>query len=285
MADEVVKLEDVYVTFPVSTGLLSIKYFNAVDDVTLGVKKGRVLALIGESGSGKTTVGKITLGLIKPSRGRALFLGKDIFSMDKREYKEYRRNAQYIPQDPYASLHPFKTVRQVLGSIINYYELASTEEELEAQIEKALGRVGLNPPSKYINKYPFQLSGGERQRLSIARAIVLNPSYIVADEPVTMLDASIKAGIIKTLSALIRDMGTSLLFITHEVSLVQFFGADMEIAVMYLGKILERGSIRRILSDPCPSLYSSPDLRHTSSRSKCEEDEGVNTQGSSTESP
>lgn len=248
--NSVISTKDLVVSFSIKRGFFKKVYFNAVDHVTLNVRKGQIVALVGESGSGKTTFGKATLRLIKPTSGKVLYRGKDIWKLKGKEYKEYRLNAQYIPQDPYASIHPFKRVRTILGDLLKYHHMVSSKEELEGALEKLLERVGLSPPSRYIDKYPFELSGGERQRVAIAKAVALNPAYIVADEPVTMLDASIKAGIVNTLKSLVKEMGSSLLFITHEISLVEAFGSDTGIEIMYMGKIVERGTSRRIFSNP-----------------------------------
>jgi len=250
MSENVIEVRNVTVRFPVRRGLLRRVYFNAVDNVSLEIKKGTVLGLVGESGSGKTTLGKVTLALLKPYKGDVLFLGKSIYKMDKEEFRRYRINAQYIPQDPYASINPFKKVKDVLLDIVRYHKLASTEEEAMKYVEDIMIKVGLRPPEKYLNMYPIQLSGGERQRLSIARALVLRPAYVVADEPTTMLDASLKAGIIETLRDMVKALGLSLLFITHELSLLQFFGPKARVAIMYLGKIVEEGFVKDVLTEP-----------------------------------
>ena len=245
----VIETRNLTIRFSINKGLFKKVYFNAVDHVNLKIHKSEIVTLVGESGSGKTTLAKATLRLIKPSEGEILYKGKDIWKLKSNEYKEYRLNAQYVPQDPYASIHPFKKVRTILEDIIKYHHLVE-KEKIENKIVETLERVGLTPPTRYLDKYPFELSGGERQRLAIAKAIVFNPEYIVADEPVTMLDASIKAGIINTLKNLVNEIGSSLLFITHELSLVGAFGKESRVEVMYLGKIVERGSVKQILLNP-----------------------------------
>jgi len=250
MSENVIEARNIVVRFSVQKGLFRKVYFNAVDNVTLEIKKGTIVGLAGESGSGKTTLGKVTLALLKPYKGDVLFLGKSIYKMDKEEFMKYRRNAQYIPQDPYASINPFRKVKDTLLDIVKYHKLASTDKEALDIVTDIMIKVGLNPPEKYLNKYPIQLSGGERQRLSIARALVLRPAYVVADEPTTMLDASLKAGIIKTLRDMTEALGLSLLFITHELTLLQFFGPKARVAIMYLGKIVEEGFVKDILTEP-----------------------------------
>ncbi|MEM1526375.1 MAG: ABC transporter ATP-binding protein, partial [Ignisphaera sp.] len=185
-----------------------------------------------------------------PTKGEIYFQGTNIRKMNKQEYKKYRINTQYIPQDPYASLNPYRRVIDLLIDVVKYHKLASTDEEALEVVRDVMVRVGLTPPEKYLKRYPFQLSGGERQRLSIARAVVLKPRYIVADEPVTMLDASLKAGVMKTLKNNVRDIGASLLFITHEISLLQFFGSQTRVYVMYLGEILEHCRLSDLVTNP-----------------------------------
>lgn len=216
----------------------------------LEVEQGSIVGLLGESGSGKTTLGKTTLDLVKPTEGVVKFMGKNIREMNKEEYKMYRRNAQYIPQDPYASLHPFKRVKDILQDVVKYHDMASSEREALEIVMETMIKVGLNPPEKYLDKYPFQLSGGERQRVSIARALLLKPMYIVADEPVTMLDASLKSAIVSTIKNAVESMHTSLLFITHEITLLQFFGPYIKVLVMYLGKVIEQAQLKELLENP-----------------------------------
>ncbi len=249
MSSKIMEAKDIVVRFGIRRGLRTYR-FNAVDGASIEVGSGEILGLVGESGSGKTTLGKVTLGLIKPFKGEVLFRGKNIYELDREEFMRFRINAQYIPQDPYASIHPLKRVGDTLTEILLYHRLVHSYQEAVEHISTILEMVGLSPPEKYLNKYPQQLSGGERQRLSIARALVLRPSYIVADEPVTMLDASLKAGVIKTLRDLVGKIGSSLLFITHEILLLQFFGESTKIAIMYLGEIVEKGTVKDILTNP-----------------------------------
>jgi len=244
-----IEAKDIVVRFHIRRGLRRIS-FNAVDDVDLEIEQGTIVGLLGESGSGKTTLGKVTLDLIKPTKGTVKFMGRDIRKMNKEEYMRYRINAQYIPQDPYASIHPFKKVRDILQEIVKYHGLAKNDKEAIEIILDTMSKVGLNPPEKYLDKYPFQLSGGERQRVSIARALILKPKYIVADEPVTMLDASLKAGIVRTIRDAVASMGTSLLFITHEITLLQYFGPQTKVLVMYLGKVVEQAPLKELLQNP-----------------------------------
>ena len=250
MSENVIEAKNIVVRFYISTSFLKRRAFNAVDNVSLEIKEGSIVGLVGESGSGKTTLGKVTLDLLKPYKGDVLFRGKSIYKMSKEEYLKYRLNAQYIPQDPYGSINMFKRVGEALLDIVMYHHLAPDRKEAMEIVRSVMNSVGLTPPDRYLNKYPFQLSGGERQRLSIARALILKPAYIVADEPTTMLDASLKANLVKTLRDMVKDLGLSLLYITHELTLLQYFGPDTEVAIMYLGKILEKGTIKDIMLDP-----------------------------------
>lgn len=247
--DYVIETKNVTVKFHIRKGLKRLS-FTAVDRVSISIPKGFIYGLIGESGSGKTTLGKVTLALIKPSSGEVLFRGKNIYKMDKMEFKQYRINAQYIPQDPYASLNPYKKVKDILMDIIHYHRMANSYKDALSMVIDTMAKVGLNPPEKYLERYPFQLSGGERQRVSIARALILKPAYVVADEPVTMLDASLKASIVKTIKDMIHDIKSSLLFITHEITLLQYFGSSTIVGVMYLGKLVEQASLKDLLESP-----------------------------------
>ncbi|MEM1562956.1 MAG: ABC transporter ATP-binding protein [Candidatus Bathyarchaeia archaeon] len=247
MTDSLITVKNVSRKFSIRKGLRSIEFY-ALKDIDLEIPRSSIVGLVGESGSGKTTLGKITLALLKPTRGEVLYEGKDIFRLAKK--KEYRRLFQYIPQDPYASLNPFKTVKQLLMEPILYHKLARNKHEAMEIIHELMTNVGLTPPERYLNFYPPQLSGGERQRINIARALVVKPTYVVADEPTTMLDASLKSGIMSTLRDSITKTNISLVFITHEISLMQFFGPSPTVTVMYLGKIVEQGALKDLLSEP-----------------------------------
>jgi len=212
MSENVIEARNIVVRFYVSAGLFRRQPFNAVDDVNMTIRKESIVGLVGESGSGKTTLGKVTLDLLRPYSGDVLFQGKSIYNATPEEYRKYRVNAQYIPQDPYASINMFRKVGRALLDIVHYHKI----------VRDIMIKVGLSPPEKYINKYPFQLSGGERQRLSVARALILKPAYVVADEPTTMLDASLKASVVKTIRNMVKELGLSLLYITHEMTLTPY---------------------------------------------------------------
>lgn len=247
MMDTLITVKNVSRKFGLRKGLRTIEFY-ALKDIDLEIPRSSIMGLVGESGSGKTTLGKITLALLKPTKGEVLYEGKDIFKLA--EKKEYRRLFQYIPQDPYASLNPFKTVKQLLMEPLLYHKLAGDKREAMDVISELMSNIGLTPPERYMNFYSPQLSGGERQRINIARALIVKPAYVVADEPTTMLDASLKSGIMTTLREFVTKTNISLAFITHEISLMQFFGPNSAVAVMYLGKIMEQGTLKDLLNEP-----------------------------------
>ncbi|MAE08695.1 MAG: peptide ABC transporter ATP-binding protein [Bacteroidetes bacterium] len=210
----------------------------AVDNVNLDIYKGETLGLVGESGSGKSTLGKALVKLIKPTNGSILYKGKEITNIEKDNLREIRRNFQIIFQDPYSSLNPRKTVSQIISEpyIIHYKTLY--KKEILEKVEHLLNLVGLT--SKDMNRYPYQFSGGQRQRIGIARALALEPEFIVCDEPVSALDVSIQAQIINLLIELQEKLKLTYLFISHDLSVVK--KVSKRIAVMYLGKIVEISS-------------------------------------------
>lgn len=243
--------EHLTVTFEAKRGLFGHIPFNAVDDISMLIERGSTVALVGESGSGKTTLGKTLIGLIKPTSGHIYFHGKDVWRMTKDEFMDFRMKSQIIHQDPYSSLNPYKSVYDVLALPLRAHHLAGSKEEEREAVYKMLEEVGLIPAEFYAEKYPFELSGGQRQRVSIARAMLLQPEFVVADEPITMLDASLRLGILDTMMTLQRKMDLSMLFITHDLGMAYYIaGKTGKIAVMYLGSVVEFGSAERVLKDP-----------------------------------
>lgn len=222
----------------------------AVDNVSLAIDSGEIVCLVGESGCGKTTTGKIIAGLMKPSAGRVLFEGQDIWRMDKHAFRRYRHAVQIIHQDPYASLNPAHTVYKILSAPLFRHRLVANRREAEERIIELLEIVDLTPPGDFIDKYPHQLSGGQRQRVSVARALTVNPSFIVADEAVSMVDVSIRVSLLNMLSRLNRELGVTFLFITHDLALAKYFAWEGRIAVMYVGRIVEMAPTPRLINTP-----------------------------------
>jgi oligopeptide/dipeptide ABC transporter ATP-binding protein len=220
----------------------------AVDDVSFDLRKGEVLGLVGESGSGKTTLGRTLLGLVQATEGSVQFEGREVTGVTEHERRELRRQMQIVFQDPHASLNPAMTIAQAVGHPLEIHGLAHGHEEVRARVAAALERVGLAPAEQYLDKYPSDLSGGQKQRAVIARAIILNPVLLVADEPVSMLDMSVRAKILELMLALKHDFDLTYLYITHDLATAKFF-CD-RIAIMYLGRIVEIGPSEAIYEDP-----------------------------------
>ncbi|MGA8116034.1 MAG: ABC transporter ATP-binding protein [Actinocatenispora sp.] len=222
----------------------------AVRDVSLNLSAGSVLCLVGESGSGKTTTARVAAGLNRPTSGRVLFQGRDVWAAGKSEFREFRRSVQYVHQDPYASLNPIRSVFATLTAPMKRHGLVNNKDEAWQRAVELLGRVDLTPAENFLTKYPHQLSGGQRQRVAVARALTLDPKLIIADESTSMLDVSIRISLLAMLTRLSQDLGVGFLFITHDLALAKYFGRDGDIAVMYLGRIVEHGPTRSVISAP-----------------------------------
>ena len=222
----------------------------AVEKVSLGIQEGQVLCLVGESGCGKTTTGKIMAGLLKPSAGQILYQGRDVWAQDKNGFKAYRLGVQIIHQDPYASLNPSHTVHKILSAPLLRHGFAASRRQARERVIELLEIVDLTPVEDFLLKFPHQLSGGQRQRVSVARALTVNPSFIVADEAVSMVDVSIRVSLLNMLSRLKEELGVTFLFITHDLDLAKFFAWAGRIAVMYVGSIVEIASTPRVINNP-----------------------------------
>ena len=222
----------------------------AVDDVSFTIRPGETLCLVGESGCGKSTTGRMMAGLLEPSEGRVLYGGKEVGSLPDEERKSFRRAVQIIHQDPYASLNPIRSVTQILSAPLQRHKLVKSRAELKSRLRELLETVGLTPPEDFLKKHPHQLSGGQRQRVSVARALTVNPEVIVADEPVSMVDVSLRIGLLNMLLSLQRDLGVAFLFITHDLAVAKHFSWDGRVGVMYLGRMVELGSTQRIVKEP-----------------------------------
>ncbi|MFF7060258.1 ABC transporter ATP-binding protein [Achromobacter spanius] len=241
--DPLVRIEDLKVHFPTSQARHA-PVVRAVDGVSFDVPRNTIVGLVGESGSGKTTTGRALLRLFKPTAGRLLFDGQDITHLNERQMLPWRRRMQIVFQDPYASLNPRMTVAEILGEALDTHKLA--QHRRSARIGELLERVGLN--ADHSRRYPHEFSGGQRQRIGIARALAVEPDFIVADEPVSALDVSVQAQVLNLLQDLQRDLGLTMLFVAHDLAVVDYL-CD-EVVVMYLGRVMERGPTSEVYARP-----------------------------------
>lgn len=219
----------------------------AVDGVNLTLYDGEVVGLVGESGSGKSTLGRAMLGMAPITRGSIIFDGQDIASMTDRQLRRVRQSVQMVFQDPHAALNPTMTVEEAVGDPLRIHGVRSAEQRRPRVID-ALERVGLQPVELFLSKYPSDLSGGQKQRVVLARAIILNPQVLIADEPISMLDMSVRAKILQLMLDLKADLGLTYIYITHDLATAKFFCS--RIAIMYLGRIVEIGPTEEIFADP-----------------------------------
>ncbi|MED4226268.1 ABC transporter ATP-binding protein [Neobacillus cucumis] len=244
--DTVVEVEELVVTFTVR-GESGSQTIIPVDHVNFSIRKGEVLALVGESGSGKSTIGRALVRINRPSGGTIRVNGEDVTNISGRKLKDYRKNAQMVFQDPFGSLNPVKTIENHLTFPLKKHQ-GYRGQELYQKVGELLHKVGLTPVNEIRVKYPYELSGGQRQRLAIARALAVNPMFVVADEPISMLDVSIRAGILELMNQLKADFGLSYLYITHDLASARYFGD--RIMVMYGGKVMEVADSKELIKEP-----------------------------------
>lgn len=246
--EPLLRVEDLRTWFPIRRGLMrrTVGHVRAVDGVDLEVRPGETLALVGESGCGKSTVGRSILGLERPQAGRVWFDGVDLLSLDRAALRRHRKDVQIVFQDPMASLNPRMRARDIIAEGMRSFGIGEDEATRTARVARQMERVHLDPRQMW--RYPHEFSGGQRQRIGVARALAVEPRLIVCDEAVSALDVSIQAQILNLLGDLQRQLGLAYLFITHDLAVVRYLAH--EVAVMYLGQIVERGPTRRIFEAP-----------------------------------
>lgn len=243
-----IRLEGLTKTFPLKGKGSEKRTMTAVDRVDFEWDPSRFVALVGESGCGKSTLGRMIAGIIRPTGGRLWWDDRDVLALAGREKARWSRVVQLIPQDPYAAINPVRKIRGLFADPLLYHRLVK-KTEVDARIEALLAMVGLNP-ANVIDKYPHQLSGGQRQRLVVARALTVEPQYLVADEAVSMVDVSLRIGIMDAMKRISAERGLGLLFITHDFRVARYIARGGTIAVMYLGRIVEQGPAEAVLQEP-----------------------------------
>ena len=247
--DYILEVTNLKKYFPISAGIVfqrQVGAVRAVDGISFHVVRGETLGLVGESGCGKSTTGRTILQLYRPTEGSVKFEGEELSTMTGNQMRQMRRKMQIIFQDPFASLNPRMTVGSIVSEPLQIHRMYANKKERQQYVEQLMERVGLNP--YFINRYPHEFSGGQRQRIGIARALALQPSFIVADEPISALDVSIQAQVVNLMEELQQELGLTYLFIAHDLSMVRHI-CD-RVAVMYLGKIVELGPVDEVYDNP-----------------------------------
>ena len=248
ISDNLLEVKDLKLYFPIKAGFFkrTVGYVRAVDGVSFNIKRGTTMGLVGESGCGKTTVGRTILRLYEKTAGEVLYNGVDIFDMPKSVLRKFRPKIQIVFQDPYSSLSPRLPVAEIIGEAVREHNIVP-KEQYDSYISKIMNDCGL--PEYYKERYPHEFSGGQRQRICIARALALNPDFIVCDEPVSALDVSIQAQIINLFKDLQKEYGLTYLFISHDLSVVEHISDT--VGVMYLGDLVEFADTEKLFSNPC----------------------------------
>lgn len=268
MSEPLLKVRHLKKYFPVTSGLLKrvTGHVHALDDVSFDLPKGKVVGVVGETGSGKSTLGRCVLRLIEPTSGEVAFEGNNVLTFDSAKMLTFRKEAQIIFQDPYASLNPRKSVRDSIGESLLLHGIVKDHKEQNEHVAEILRSVGLSPDM--MMRYPHQFSGGQQQRICIGRAIACQPKFIVCDEAVSALDVSVQAQILNLLQELKEKLGLSYLFISHDLSTIKYLSD--EVIVLYLGKVMERASVQELFSDPkhpyTQALLSSIPKNHPSQK-------------------
>lgn len=235
-----------------SGGFFKRRRFYALNNVSLNIGEDDLILVLGESGAGKTTLGRVIVGLQKPTKGSVIYKGYDVWKQKHKIFSTYRREVQLVPQDPYSTLPYNKTVKEILEAPLKRWNKLS-KQELEKRLVELLDMVRLSPPEDFLDKYPHQLSGGQRQRLNIARSLSVDPKLVVADEPVTMVDASLRLGLLNTLAEIKNKLHLSMVFITHDIPTARYFYHLVKrgnTIVIFGGKVVEEGDLEELLSNP-----------------------------------
>ncbi len=243
------RLEDINMVFKKPGALLADRDIHVLKDVNLDIYPGEIIALVGESGCGKTTLGKIITGLHRPTSGNVYFNGQKVSGIFDKKLTDFNE-VQFIQQDSYAALNPVRTIYQSLYAPIKTHNKKWSRKQIDARIEELMALIGLQPAQQFLTKYPHQLSGGQRQRILMARAISLNPKLIVADEPVSMIDVSLRLSLLNLMKELNEKLGMSFVYISHDLSTTRYIARNGRVCVMYLGQIVELGQIGDVIAQP-----------------------------------